>query len=638
MFDLLPLAAVPDMPLVTTIAAGLGVALVLGYITQRLKLSPIIGYLLAGVVVGPYTPGFVADPDIAFELAEIGVALLMFGVGLHFRLKDLLAVRSVALPGAIVQSAVATGLGVAMALISGWGLASGLVLGLGLSVASTVVLIRGLEDSNQFSTPAGHIAVGWLIVEDILTVLVLVMLPALTIAMKGGQNGDGGASTAWPVITSLGQALGMVALLAGLMLLAGARIVPWMLAKVARTRSRELFTLCVLALAIGIAVVSAKAFGASVALGAFLAGMVVGQSRVSHQAAADALPMRDAFAVLFFVSVGMLFEPRFLLEEPWLVASALGVILIGKPLAAMFIVLVLGRSIHMGLVAAVSLAQIGEFSFILATAAIALNTTLGQQVFDPQVMSVLVASSLISITINPLLFRTIPAIEGWIRRRPRLQAFLQRQSENRAKAVNSMTRLKAAKEEGASDKIKSVVVGYGPVGQTVARILREFEIEPVVVEMNVDTVLRLNEEGHSAIYGDAAREDILIAAGIKNARYLLVTLPDAASRIPVIITAKEINPDLRVLTRARFVREAPMLEEIGANMVSFEEVEGAVALASLLLREVGAEPGRIDTEGDRIRRGLFRPSMPEIRAATAPDSSIEGDADQPSDDRVATSI
>jgi monovalent cation:H+ antiporter-2, CPA2 family len=330
--------------------------------------------------------------------------------------------------------------------------------------------------------------------------------------------------------------------------------------------------------------------------------MVVGQSRVSHQAAADALPMRDAFAVLFFVSVGMLFDPHFLVREPLLVAGALAVILIGKPLVAILIVLALGRSLKSALVVAVGLAQVGEFSFILASAAVALNTP-ENMIFEPGVLSILVVSALISITLNPLLFRSLPAVESWVRRRPRLYTLLQRRVEARANAINSATRVHAIK---SADGVKSVVVGYGPVGRTVADILRDFNIEPVVIDMNVDTVLKLNEEGHKAIYGDAAREDILRAAGIADARYLIVTLPEAAARIPVIITAKEINPALRVLTRARFVREAPLLAEIGANQVSFEEVEGAVSLAGLLLKEIGADESKVLQERNRIREGLFK--------------------------------
>lgn len=600
------------MPLVTTIAAGLGVALVLGLLTQRLRLSPIVGYLLAGVVIGPYTPGFVADKDIAHELSEIGVALLMFGVGLHFHLKDLLAVRSVAIPGALVQSLVATTLGVMMSAAAGWSIGSGLVLGIGLSVASTVVLIRGLEDTNQFSTPAGHTAVGWLIVEDILTVVVLVMLPALVKATATG--GD-----IWPVLQSLGAALGKVALLAGLVLFGGARCVPWILAQVARMRSRELFTLTVLALAIGIAVASATAFGASMALGAFLAGMVVGQSRVSHQAAADALPMRDAFAVLFFVAVGMLFDPGYLLREPWLVTGALAIILIAKPLAAILIVLLTGRSLRTALVVAVGLAQIGEFSFILATAAIALNGGQTGQVFDPNVLSVLVAAALLSITLNPLLFRSIPSIEAWIRRRPRLLKLLQRRSEARASEVNSRAEIAVA---SAEVKITAVVVGYGPVGQTVSRILRDFDVEPVVIDLNVDTVLRLNGEGHAAIYGDASRQEILRAAGIAQARYLLVTLPDSEARIQVIMTARDMNPELRVLTRARFMREVPLLEDVGSAQVSVEEVEGAVSLASMLLRLVGADAARIEVERQKIRSELFPHAEPITIHTAGPEPGL----------------
>jgi CPA2 family monovalent cation:H+ antiporter-2 len=588
---------VHETPLVTTIAAALGVALALGFVTQRLRLSPIVGYLLAGIAIGPHTPSFVADQEIALELSEIGVALLMFGVGLHFHLKDLLSVKTIAIPGAVAQSALATGLGLALAMSLGWGLASGLVLGIGLGVASTVVLVRGLEDSDQLATPAGHIAVGWLIVEDIFTVVVLVMLPALTVAITGA----GAAAGAWPVLHSLGVALGKVALLAVLMLVAGRRIVPWLLTQVARTRSRELFTLTVLALAIGIAVVSARAFGASMALGAFLAGMVVGQSTVSHQAAADALPMRDAFAVLFFVSVGMLFDPSFLLDQPWLVAGTLAIILLAKPLAAVLIVLAMGRSVHTALIVAVGLAQIGEFSFILATAAVALNPAGGAALFDPRIVSALVAAALLSITLNPLLFRCIAPLEAWLRRRPRLWALLTRRSEAQGLSANDLTQGLAHAAGGAT---RAVVVGYGPVGQTVARILRELELEPVVIDLNVDTILRLSGEGRPAIYGDAARAEVLRAAGIETAKYLVVTLPALASRIPVVITARDLNPNLRVLVRARYMREAPMLEEIGSDLVSFEEVEAAVALAGTMLREVGADQRRIDAEAAAIRREL----------------------------------
>ena len=586
-----------DTPLVTTIAASLSVALVLGFVTHKMRLSPIVGYLLAGIAVGPHTPSFVADKAIAFELSEIGVALLMFGVGLHFHFKDLLSVKTVAIPGAVVQSALATGLGLTMALALGWGVASGIVLGIGLSVASTVVLVRGLEDSHQLATPAGHIAVGWLIVEDLCTVVVLVMRPPATIAIGG--TGAGGA--VWPLLKSLGTALGMVALLAALVLVAGGRIVPWLLAQVARTRSRELFTLTVLTLAIGIAVLSARAFGASMALGAFLAGMTVGQSTVSHQAAADALPMRDAFAVLFFVSVGMLFDPSFLLEQPWLVAGTLAIILLGKPLAALLIVLAMGRSVHTALVVAVGLAQIGEFSFILATAAVALNPEGGEALFDERILSALVAGALLSITLNPLLFRAIPHIEAWLRRRPNLWALLNRRDEAQGRSADDATPMLVHDQV---PRARAVVVGYGPVGQTVARILRDFDLEPVVVDLNVDTIARLGEQGRPAVYGDASRAEVLKAAGIATATYLVVTLPDLASRIPVVITARDLNPTLRVLVRARYIREAPMLAEIGSDLVSFEEVEAAVALAGMMLREMGADQQRIDAEAGAIRLEL----------------------------------
>jgi CPA2 family monovalent cation:H+ antiporter-2 len=350
-----------EIGLILTLSAGLVAALFFGFLTERLRLSPILGYLLAGIAVGPHTPGFTADAAITAQLAEVGVILLMFGVGLHFRLKDLVAVRRVAVPGAVGQSLVATLLAAGVAHWFGWGLGAGLALGIGLSVASTVVLMRVLADGGLLDSVHGHVAVGWLVVEDIFTVVILVLLPASAAVFGGGGGGLGDLAAA------LGLALLKVSLLSVVMLLAGARAIPWMLVAVARTRSRELFTLAILAVALAIATVASRVFGVSMALGAFLAGMVVGQSKVSHQAAADALPMRDAFAVLFFVSVGMLFDPGFLLEEPGLVAATLVIVLVAKPLVALLLVELMGYSVRTGLVVAVGLAQIGEFRSSRAT-------------------------------------------------------------------------------------------------------------------------------------------------------------------------------------------------------------------------------------------------------------------------------
>lgn len=572
-----------DFGLIATLTIGFSAALILGYFTQRLGLSPILGYLLAGIAVGPYTPGPVADPRLAGQLAEIGVILLMFGVGLHFHLKDLLAVKSIAVPGAVGQSLVATLLGTLVALIAGWGLGGGIVLGIAISVASTVVLMRVLADNEALDTPHGHIAVGWLIVEDVFTVLVLVLLPVLASPLKTGSDA---------VVGSVGMALLKIGLLAVLMLGIGANVVPWLLTQVARTRSRELFTLAVLALALAIATGSAVVFGASMALGAFLAGMVVRQSKVSEQAAADALPMRDAFAVLFFVSVGMLFDPKFLMSQPALVVAVMGVILIAKPLVALLIVLGLGYSVRTALTVAVGLAQIGEFSFILA------DSARKHGVLPEAGQSVLVAAALLSISLNPLFFRAAGRIEAWLRRREKLWTFLNRRAEARGRESNAQT---AATLAEADDRVRAVVVGHGPVGQTLTRILEGFAIRPVVVDLNIDTVTRILGNGTAAIYGDAGKPEILRAAGADRAKYLLVTLPDLEGRIPVITAARQLNPELTVFSRARYVAERPALEELGVAAVCYEEAEAAVGLSEFLLRAEGAPPERIREETERIR-------------------------------------
>jgi CPA2 family monovalent cation:H+ antiporter-2 len=574
--------------IVVTLAAALAAALAFGLVTHRLGLSSILGYLVAGVAIGPRTPGFVADQSVASQLAEVGVVLLMFGVGLEFRLADLVAARRLAIPGAVGQSAVATLLGAALAVSLGWGLGAGLVLGVGLSVASTVVLVRGLEGSDGLATPAGRAAVGWLVVEDVLTVLVLVLLPALREPVGFGAAG------------AVGGAVAKMAVLAVLVFLAGARPVPWLLAHVARTRSRELFTLTVLVLALAVATVAATVFGVSLALGAFLAGMVVGQSNVSHQAAANALPLRDAFAVLFFVSVGMLFDPGLVLREPALVLGAIAIVLVAKPLAAFAIVVALGHPPRTALTIAAGLAQIGEFSFILGESARALG------ILPAEGQSVLVAGALVSIALNPLLFRALGPLEEWMRRRPRLWDALDRRARARGEAINRRTTAEEA--DGAVD---AVVVGYGPVGRTVARILREFGVATVVVDLNVDTVAGLVRDGARAVYGDASRAEVLRAAGLARARTLVVTLPDLASRLPVILTARDINPAVEILSRARYVAERSMLDELGADAVAYEEAEAAVRLATLLLARAGADAGKIEAEAAAIRGELgSRPPDP----------------------------
>jgi monovalent cation:H+ antiporter-2, CPA2 family len=594
-----------NLGLITTLASALTVALVLGFITHRLKLSPILGYLVAGICIGPHTPGFIADLDIAAQFAEIGVVLLMFGVGLHFRVKDLVAVKSIAVPGAIVQSLIAAILGAGLAMSLGWNLVSGLVLGLAIAVASTVVLMRALVDHNLLQTPHGHVAVGWLIVEDIFTVFFLVMLPSL--ADIGSQTEESGAmSTLW----AAGEAILKVGLLGVLVLFGGSRVIPKLLIMISRTRSGELFTLAVLVLALVIAAGSALIFGVSMALGAFLAGMVVGRSEVSHQAAANALPMRDAFAVLFFVSVGMLFDPRFLIAQPVLVLGTLAIILLAKPLAALIIVLALGYSVRTGLIVAIGLAQIGEFSFIIADAALDLG------ILPLAGQSALVAAALISIAANPLLFRILEPIEKWIERHERLRVLLNRRAEARGKSVNLATEARIA----ADPEINAIVVGYGPVGQTVSGILRDFGLRTVILDLNVDTIRELVAQGHTAFYGDAGREEILKAAGVAKAQYLIVTLPELMSRIPIIVEARLQNPEIKILVRARYLSEQALLEEIGATAVCYEEAEAAVALAAFLLQEICAAPSRIEVETNKIRKQFAIRSWRSLLANNAPTS------------------
>lgn len=576
-----------DVTLISTIVAGLTGAWLLGLITQRIGLSPIVGYLLAGVLVGPHTPGFAADVGLATQLAEIGVILLMFGVGLHFHVKDMLAVRGIAVPGALFQSAVATVLGIGVAVAFGWTVKSGIVLGMALAVASTVVLMRVLMDNHLMESSHGHAAVGWLVVEDILTVVILVILPALAAGTEGGFSITG-------LGLGIGLALSKIAALSALVLLAGGRVIPWLLVHVARLRSRELFTLTVLVIALAIASISAAFFGVSMALGAFLAGMVVGQTPVSQQAAADALPLRDAFSVLFFVSVGMLFDPMFILREPLLVVACLGVVLVAKPLAAFVIVNVLGYSMKTGLIVAAGLAQIGEFSFILAE----LGGRLG--LLPPDGHSALVAVAIVSITLNPVAVRSLGPLEEFLKKQPMLWKFLNARSEARLRETNAECAAEIAGDTGPV----AVVVGYGPVGRTVERLLREAHIETVVIEMNMDTVLALRAEGRRAIYGDAGLEPILIEAGIARASHLVITLPHSSNRRPMITAAKQLNPHVKVLVRARYLLEREDLAQLGAHAVCYEEEQASLELARLLLTSIGASHDSIRRETRQIRLDL----------------------------------
>jgi monovalent cation:H+ antiporter-2, CPA2 family len=556
-----------ELDLIVTLTAGFTVALAFGLGARRIGLSPMVGYLLGGIVIGPHTPGFVAHAAIAEQLAELGVILLMFGVGLSFHVRELAAVRKVAIPGAIAQIGAATGLGLLLAHAVGLGLGGGLVFGLAVSVASTVALLRVLSDRDALHTPAGHVAVGWLLVEDVFTVLVLVLLPTLTGPSKGGLGA---------ALTSIGLAIAKVAVLVALMIVVGRRAIPRLLGHVAKTRSRELFTLAVLVIALGIAATAAILFGASMALGAFLAGMVVGQSELGSRAASEVLPMRDAFAVLFFVAMGMLLDPAALLPNAGFVAATLAIILIGKPLVALLVVLALRQPARTALTVAVALAQIGEFSFILAS----LAKTLG--IFPERAMQALVAASIASIAVNPLLFRIVDPLVRW--------------AEKRRPAVAT------APPRPEAPSHRAIVVGHGPVGRTLTRILRQEGIEPTVVELNHETVADLGRRGIRAVYGDASQPHILEVAGIREAGALVFsasTPPEA-----VIRAAEEMNPDVLVLARAALLGDAARLRDAGADVVVTSEAEVAMAMAESLLRRLGATDEQIDREREKVRSEL----------------------------------
>jgi monovalent cation:H+ antiporter-2, CPA2 family len=554
-----------------TLAGALAAALICGYATHRIGLSPIVGYLAAGVLVGPYTPGFVADASIATQLAEVGVILLMFGVGLQFHLEELLAVRRVAIPGAILQSAAATLLGAAAVHALGWGWAGAIVFGLCLSVASTVVLVRVLSDARALHTPAGHIAVGWLVVEDLFTVVVLVLMPVLATGAAPSQ-----------IALDLGLTLLKVAGLVAFAAVAGRHLIPVVLDRVAATGSRELFTLTVLVAALGIAVGAATVFGVSMALGAFLAGMVVGRSDYSLRAATEALPMRDAFAVLFFVSVGMLLDPGALLRSPAATLAAFAIVVVAKPLVAAAMLAATRYTAGTALTVGLSLGQIGEFSFILIT----LARDLG--VVPPAALDIVVAVAIASITINPLTFKVIAPVERWLaRRRP-----------NGAQAPDGRS------SSSLDPMTRALVIGYGPTGRTVSRLLRENGIMPTIVEMNLATVRELRDDGTSAIYGDARYPDTLVTAGLRHAGTLIVAGADAGSP-EIIRVARDINPRVDIFVRSGYLRDVPALHAAGAQRVFSGEGEVALAMTEAVLRRLGATPEQIDRERARAHQELF---------------------------------
>ncbi|MBS0535060.1 MAG: Kef family K(+) transporter [Proteobacteria bacterium] len=556
------------MPLISTIVVGLVLAFVLGAIAQRFRISPLVGYLLAGVVIGPATPGFVADVALANELAEIGVILLMFGVGLHFSLKDLLAVRAISLPGAVAQIAVATVLGMALGIALGWGVAGGLVFGLALSVASTVVLLRALQERRLVDTERGRIAVGWLIVEDLATVIVLVMLPALAPIFKGGlQNGADLQTILLPIALTIGK----VAAFLALMLLIGRRVIPWILHYIAHTGSRELFRLSVLAIALGSAFAAATLFDVSFALGAFFAGMMMAESELSQRAAQETLPLRDAFAVLFFVSVGMLFDPMIVVQQPLPLLATLLIIMIGKSAASFAIVRVFGYSHATALTISASLAQIGEFSFILAGLGVALN------LMPETGRALILAGSILSILLNPLCFA---ALDWWLARGAAAAAPPPGTDTEAPPAAPAESAREPVPVTNLTGHV--VLIGYGRVGRFFVLNAGDTAAPLLIVEEDSGTVERMRQEGREVIAGNAADAEVLAACNLAAARCLLVAVPNAFEGSQAVAQARAINPGLPIVARAHSEEEVQYLLKHGATSVVMGEHEIARAMLGLV--------------------------------------------------------
>ena len=545
-----------NTPLISTVVVGLVLAFVLGAIAQRIRISPLVGYLLAGVVMGPFTPGYVADQNIAHELAEIGISLLMFGVGLHFSLKDLLSVRAIAVPGAVVQIAVATLLGIGLGWTLGWPIGGGLVFGLALSVASTVVLLRALQERRLIDTERGRIAVGWLIVEDLAMVLTLVLLPALAGLLKGEGGGEIGAyAMVQPVLVTLGKVAAFVIF----MLVVGRRVIPWILHYVAHTGSRELFRLAVFAISLGVAFGAAVLFDVSFALGAFFAGMILSESELSQRAANETLPLRDAFAVLFFVSVGMLVDPAIVLREPLPLLVTVVIIIFGKSVAAFAIVRLFGYPTSTALTISASLAQIGEFSFILVSLGVSLA------LLPERGRDLVLAGAIISIMLNPLCFAL-------------LDRMLAKKEESATPEKPAEPAAPRIPLEASKLSNHVVLVGHGRVGSVVSKALRQAQVPILVIEDSPGSVEKLRQEGIEVITGNAAAPDMLQAANVGAARGLLVAIPDAFEGGQIVAKARAISTTLPIIARAHSEEEIAHLKHHGANTVIMGEQEIAKAM------------------------------------------------------------
>lgn len=571
-----------NLTLLINIAVVFVTAFIGGYLARRLKLPTMVGYLLAGVAIGPFTPGFVGNIEDISQLAELGVIFMLFGVGLHFSLRDLWNVRSVAIPGAVLQILTATGIGLALTQLWGWSIGAGLALGLAISVASTVVLLRGLADNGYLNTTHGQVAIGWLILEDLATVAILVLLPAMVGSGEGGN-----------LLLSAGRAILLTVIFVALMLFVGAKLLPWLLMRIARTRSRELFILTVVGVALGTALGAAELFSVSLALGAFLAGVVIGESEVSHQVGAEILPFRDIFSAVFFVSVGMLVNPLSLLTNIWEVIAITLLIVFGKGIITILLGLVLPASVRTMLVVAAGLSQIGEFSFIVGQASVALGLMTQEQ------YGLILAGALISIILNPFMFRLISPVEAALQRFPALWKLL-----NRNEVVPETT------AHSQTDHV--VVVGYGRVGEHIVNVLEQLNVPHLVVERDAVNAAEFQKRGIPTLFGDASNSEILTHVGLEDARALVVTVPDETASELIVAGARDLAPDLPIIARAATLSGVRRLTEHGAQDVIHPELEGGLEIVRHALLRLNYPMGQVQGYIDAVRRDAYDTTVMNI--------------------------
>ena len=567
-----------DLALLTNITVALVAAFAGGYLARKLGLPSLVGYLLAGLAIGPFTPGFIGDIHNISQLAEMGVIFMMFGVGLHFSLKDLWNVRRIAIPGALLQMLIATGLGLALTQLWGWSVVAGLVLGLAISIASTVVLLRGLVDQGLLNTVHGQVAVGWLVLEDLATIAILVLLPALL----GNSGGNPWAGA--------GLAIFKTGLFIGLMLLVGAKLMPWLLIRIAHTRSRELFILAVVALALGTALGAAELFDVSLALGAFLAGVVIGESDVSHQVGAEVIPFRDIFAVLFFVSVGMLVNPAALWASAWQVLALTALIVVGKAIFTLVLGLVLPATARTMLVVAVGLSQIGEFSFIVGQAGVSLG------VLSQEQYGLILASALLAIVLNPFLFKALPRIEVALQRQPWLWRWLDRSGPLPLPLTHGLIK-------------HVVVVGYGRVGTHIVQVLEQLRVPYLVVEQDAARAAEFKKAGMPTLFGDASNSELLTHAGLAQARALVVTVPEEAAAELIVTAARDLAPALPIVARAATIDGVQRLSEHGAKEVIQPELEGGLEIVRHTLLTLGYPLLQVQQYTDAVRHDAYNTSV-----------------------------